>query len=111
MAARNARNRKQPEKYVLSMTGNKYAVALTQIVASLKGSKHAMSMAQMLARLMSQGAHRIADAVGMIMAQLLMKATINKWGQGAEHAITKQMKQLHWRDLYKPRHTHGLTKK
>ena len=33
MAARNARNRKQPEKYVPSMKGNKYAVALTQIAA------------------------------------------------------------------------------
>jgi hypothetical protein len=47
MAARNARNRKQPEKYAPSMQGNKYTVALTQIAASLKGSKHAMSMAQM----------------------------------------------------------------
>ena len=33
MSARNARNRKQPEKYVPSMKGNKYTVALTQIVA------------------------------------------------------------------------------
>ncbi len=32
MAARNARLRKQPEKYVPSMKGEKYAVALTQIV-------------------------------------------------------------------------------
>ncbi len=45
MAAQNARNRKQPEKYAPSMKGNKYAVALTQIAASLKGSKHALSMA------------------------------------------------------------------
>ncbi len=51
-AAQNARNRKQPEKYAPSMKGNKYAVALTQIVASLKGSKHAMSMAQMSVKLM-----------------------------------------------------------
>ncbi len=38
MAAHNARNRKPPEKYVPSMTGNKYAVALTQIVALLKAA-------------------------------------------------------------------------
>jgi hypothetical protein len=38
VAARNARNRKQPEKYIPSMSGNKYAVALTQIAVSLKGS-------------------------------------------------------------------------
>ena len=111
MAARNARNRKQPEKYVPSMKGNKYAVALTQIAASLKGSKHAMSMAQMSVKLMSKGEHRKADTVGMIMAQLSMKAAIKKWGQEAEYAITKEMKQLHWRNSYKPKHWHGLTKK
>ena len=80
------------------MKGNKYAVALTQIAASLKGSKHAMSMAQMSVKLMSKGEHRKADTVGMIMAQLSMKAAIKKWGQEAEYAITKEMKQLHWHD-------------
>ncbi len=62
------------------MTGNKYAVALTQIVALLNGSKHAMSMAQMLVKLMSMGAHWKANDFGMIMAQLSMKAAIKKWG-------------------------------
>jgi hypothetical protein len=88
MAARNARNRKQPEKYVPSMKGNKCAVALTQIAASLKGSKHAMSMAQMSVKLMSKGAHRKADTVGMIVAQLSMKAAIKKWSQEAEYAMS-----------------------
>jgi len=111
MAAQNVRNRKQPEKYVPSIKGNKYAVALTQIVASLKGSKHAMSMAQMSVKLMSKGAHRKADVVDMIMAQLSMKAVIKKWGQEAEYAIKKEMRQLHWRDSYKPKHWHELTKK
>ncbi len=93
------------------MKGNKYAVALTQIVASLNGSKNAMSMAQMSVKLMSKSAHRKADTVGMIMAQLSMKAAIKKWGQEAEYAITKQMKQLYWRNSYKPKHWHELTKK
>ncbi len=34
MAAHNARNRKQPKKYVSRMQGNKYQVALLQIGAS-----------------------------------------------------------------------------
>ncbi len=109
--AQNDKNRKQPEKYVPSMKGNKYAAALTQIAASLKGSNHAMPMAQMSVKLMSKGAHRKADVVGMIMAQLSMKAAIKKWGQEAEYDIMKEMKQLHWRDLYKPKHWHELTKK
>ena len=45
------------------------------------------------------------------MAQLSMKAVIKKWGQEAEYAITKEMKQLHWRESYKPKHWHELTKK
>jgi hypothetical protein len=39
------------------MKGNKYAVALTWIVANLKESKDAMSMAQMSAKLMNKGVH------------------------------------------------------
>ncbi len=93
------------------MKGSKYAVAMTQIAASLKDSKHAMAMAQMSVKLMSPGVHRQADIVGMIMAQLSMKAAIKKWGDEAKFAISKEMKQLHWRNLYKPRHWHALSKK
>jgi hypothetical protein len=45
------------------------------------------------------------------MAQLSMKAAIKKWGERAKFAISKEMKQLHWRNLYKPWHWHILTKK
>ncbi len=45
------------------------------------------------------------------MAQLSMKAAIKRWGKEAEHAITKEMKQLHWHDSYKSKHWHELTKK
>jgi len=90
MAAQNARSRKQPEKYVPSMKGNNYTVALTQIAASLKGSKHAMSMAQMSVKLTSKGEHRKADTVGMIMAQLSMKAAIKKWGQELSMPLQKK---------------------
>ncbi len=83
---------KKLSAYTPSMTGNKYAVALTQIVALLQGSKNAVSMAQMSVKLMLPGVHRKADTVGMIMAQLSMKASIKKWGAEAEYAITKEMK-------------------
>jgi hypothetical protein len=111
MAARNARVRKPPKKYVPSLKGNKYAVAMTQIAASLRDSKHAMAMAQISVKLMSPGVHRQADIIGMIMAQLSMKAAIKKWGNQAKFAISKEMKQLHWHNLFKPRHWHALTKK
>jgi hypothetical protein len=55
--------------------------------------------------------HRRADIVGMIMAQLSMKAAIKRWGYKAKFGISKEMKQIHMRNLYKPRHWHALTKK
>jgi hypothetical protein len=109
MAARIARVRKKPKKYVPSMKRNKYAVALTQMKMSLYGSEDALSMAQRSVKLMSKSLHRCADIVGMIMAQLSMKASIKKWGEVSEQAITVEMKQLHWRNSYKPMHWHELT--
>ena len=78
MAVRNIRLRKQLEKYIPSMKGNKYAVALTQIVASLKKSKDAMCMAHMSITLMDKGVHQNADVVGMVMAWLSLKVAIKK---------------------------------
>ncbi len=43
MAARNACNRKQLEKYVPSMQGNKYQVTLAQITTSLGSSETSMT--------------------------------------------------------------------
>ncbi len=111
MAAHNTRVRKPSEKYAPSMKGNKYALAMTQIVASLGMSKHVVAMAQMSVKLMSKGEHRRADLVGMIMAQLTMKAAIKKWGEQAKFAISKEMKQLYWHNSYKPHHWHALSKK
>ena len=104
MAERNARSRKPPETYVPSMKGNKYAIAMTQIATSLGTSKNAMALAQMSVKLMPKGEHRRADLVGMIMAQLSMKAAVKKWGEQAKFAISKEIKQMHWRNSYKPCH-------
>ena len=53
-----------------------------------------MSMTQMSVKLMNKGAHRKADVVGMIMAQISMKIEpIKKWGLETEYAITEEMKQ------------------
>ncbi len=85
MAASNTRVSKAPEKYVPSMKDNKYAIALTQKTLSLHGSKDALCMAQRLVKLMGKDQHRCADiVVGMIMAQLSMKAALKKWGKTAE---------------------------
>ena len=60
------------------MQGKRYAVTLSHIAEYLKESKNGMALAQMTVKLMSPGDHRKADIVGMIMAQLSMKAAIKK---------------------------------
>ena len=45
----------------------------------------------------------------VIYTQLSMKAATKKWGEVDEQAITVEMKQLHWRNPYKPMHWHELT--
>ncbi len=82
MAARYSRARKAPEKYVPSMKSNKYAIALTQITSLLKGREDALCMAQRSVKLMGKGLHQCADIVGMVMAQVSMKAALKKMGQG-----------------------------
>jgi hypothetical protein len=83
MAASNACNRKQPEKYVPSMQGNKYQVALAHITTSLGSSETSMAFAQMSAKLLNKGTHQRSDVVGMMMAQVSLKAAIKKWGKEA----------------------------
>jgi hypothetical protein len=100
MAARNAPNRKQPEKYVPSMQGNKYQVALAQITTSLGSSETSMAYAQMSVKLMNTGTHRRSDVVGMVTAQVSLKAAIKKWGREAVDSVGKEMKQLHWRNSF-----------
>jgi hypothetical protein len=109
MAARNAHNRKKPATYAPSMQGNKYQVALAQVTTSLGTSKTFIAFAQMLVKLMSKGIHQRADIVGMVMAQVSLKAAIKKWGREAEESVGKEMKQLHWRNSFKPMHWKILT--
>jgi hypothetical protein len=109
MAAQNTRNRKQPEKYVPSMQGNKYQAALAQITTSLGSSKTSMAFAMMSIKLMNKVTHQRADVVGMVMAQVLLKAVLKKWGREADESVGKEMKQLHWKNSFKPMHWKSLT--
>ena len=43
------------------------------------------------------------------MIQLSLKAGLQEWGKRAESAVTAKMKQLHFRDAFKPLHWHELT--
>jgi hypothetical protein len=91
------------------MKGNKYAITLTQITLSLQCSEDTFCMAQRPVKMMGKSLHRCADIVGMVIAQVSMKAALKKWGKAAEQAITIEIKQLLWCNSYKPMHWHELT--
>jgi hypothetical protein len=78
------------------MQGNKYQVAMAQITPSLGSSETSMAFSQMSVKLVNKGTHRRSDVVGMVMAQVLLKAAIKKRGKEAVDSIGKVMKQLHW---------------
>ena len=66
------------------MQDNKYQVALAQITTSLGSSKTSMEFAMMSIKLMNKGTSQCADVVGMVMAQVLLKVALKKWGREAE---------------------------
>jgi hypothetical protein len=70
-----------------------------------------MALAKKSIKLMSKGIHQRADIVGMVMAQVLLKAALMKWGKEAEESFGKEMKQLNWQKSFKPMHWKSLTAK
>jgi len=49
------------------------------------------------------------DVVAMIMTQLSLKVGLDTWGEKAKTAAVHEMKQLHYRETFKPKHWHELT--
>ncbi len=109
MVACNACIWNPPKQYVPSMQGNKYQVALAQITTSLGTSETSMAFAQMSIKLMSKSIHRRVDILGMVMAQVLLKTALKKWGREAEESVGKEMKQLHVQNSFTPMHWKSLT--
>ncbi len=49
------------------------------------------------------------DVVEAIMTQMSLKAGLKAWGKKAEDAAYSEMKQLHWRETFRPVHFKDLT--
>jgi hypothetical protein len=49
--------------------------------------------------------------IEMVLTQLTLKAAIKIWGNKATHAAEAEMKQLHWRNTFKPVRWSDLTSK
>jgi hypothetical protein len=102
MAVRNTCNRKQLQKYVPSMQGNKYQVALAQIATSLRISDTSMAFSKMSIKQMNKGIHQHNDVVRMVMAQVLLKIALKKQDKEAKESVDNEMKQLHWQNFLNP---------
>jgi hypothetical protein len=50
------------------------------------------------------------DVVAHIMTQLSLKSGLKQWGDKAYAAVTSEMKQLHFRNTFKPKHWSKLSK-
>jgi hypothetical protein len=50
------------------------------------------------------------DVVAHIMTQLSLKRGLKQWGDKAYAVVTSEMKQLHFRNTFKPKHWSELSK-
>ena len=84
--------------YVPSMTGSKYAVAITQL------EDHGLLHPDLHESFYQHAIEDQPDVVAAIMTQLSLKAGLNQWGDKAREAVHSEMKQLHMRDTFQPLH-------
>ena len=101
---RSARVRTQPKAYIPSMTGSsKYAFAVTQLQENnvLYPDTHMFMQHDFY--------QAESDVVASVMTQLSLKAGMKQWGDKALNAVTSEMRQLHFRDTFKPKHWKELS--
>ena len=77
---RSSRNKSAPKAYVPTMKGKTYKYAATQLAETTHDPR----------------------MVETILTQLTLKAAIKMWGNEAKIAAEAEMKQLHWRNSFKP---------
>ena len=108
---RPVRERKAPSNYNPSFKGSKYGYAMTQIL-EMDGNTVEESVAFMQAELSEAGEHHRPDVIGIIMAQLSLKAAEREFGViRTDKACRAEVKQLHMRNTFVPKHWDELTPK
>jgi hypothetical protein len=86
------------------MSGSsKYAYAVTQLErhGALHPDAHMFFQTDIY--------HAEPDVVAAIITQLSLKAGLQEWGKEAQTAVHSEMKQLHFRDTFRPMHWKDLT--
>ena len=94
---RPKRNRAPPKSYIPSMKGNRYSYACQALPGgALHPDLHMVFLQHMI--------EEVPDTVGAILTQFSMKAGLKEWGKDAEKAVYDEMKQLHFRNTFVPKH-------
>ena len=90
----------KPSKYEPTMAGKKYPTTMAQV---LYPDTH-------LSFLMTDVEEAPTDhkVLATIMTQLSLKVGLKTWGEEAEAAVHSEMKQLHFRDTFEPKHWKDL---
>jgi hypothetical protein len=86
------------------MTGSKYSYAVTQLETQGVLNPDAHMFVQ------EDFYQAEPDVVAAIMTQLSLKAGLKEWGDRAFTAARSEMKQLHFRNTFKPNHWRELSK-
>jgi hypothetical protein len=89
------------QAYIPSMQGKSYAHSMMQMEQALHPDAH-MLFNQHIGQ-------SEPDVVAMIMTQLSLKAGLKQWGKPAKEAVKSEMKQLHFRNTFKPLHWREMT--
>jgi len=100
---RSTRVRTKPSAYNPSMTGTKYSYAVTQLESKGVLFPDAHMFVQ------EDFYQADPDVVAYVMTQLSLKAGLKAWGDKAHAAAESEMKQLHFRNTFKPMHWSELT--
>jgi hypothetical protein len=102
---RSTRVKIQPNLYEPTMTGSKYSYAITQL--ETRGVLHRDP--DMFVK--EDFYQSDPDVVAHIMTQLSLKnGFLKQWGNKAYAAVTSEMKQLHFRNTFRPKHWSELSK-
>jgi len=108
---RPSRERKPPSSFIPSMKGNNYGYAMTQIL-EMDGNTVEESVAFMQQQLREEGDHHRPEVIGRTMVQLSMKAAEKAYGNvSTDKAYHIEVKQIHMRDSFAPKHWEELTTK
>jgi type IV secretory pathway VirB10-like protein len=101
---RSARVKFQPKNYERTMRGSKYSYAITQL--ETHGVLHPDSHMFVQEDFYQSGPNVVAH----VMTQLSLKSGLKRWGNKAYAAVTSEMKQLHFRNMFRPKHWNELSK-